>query len=69
MVVKFRNLESSKILTQIDTNRIFPIPFKIMHISLKFRGEPHIDFRTQCVIMMQKRRPHNPLPYAAFPEF
>ena len=33
--VKFRNLQMSKILN-INTNRIFPIPFKIMYISLKF---------------------------------
>ena len=31
--LKFRNLQISKILNT-DTNRIFPIPFKFMYISL-----------------------------------
>ena len=32
--VKFRNLQISKI-PNTDTSRIFPIPFKVMHISLR----------------------------------
>ena len=33
--VKFRNLQISKVLNT-DTNRIFPIPFKVMCISLRY---------------------------------
>ena len=33
------------------------------------RGESHIDFRTQCVIMTQTRWPPHTIPYALFPEF
>ena len=33
--VKFRNLQISKILNT-DTNRVFPIPFKVMYISLRY---------------------------------
>ena len=33
--VKFRNLQISKILNT-DTNKIFPIPFKVMYISLRY---------------------------------
>ena len=35
MAVKFRNLETSKTLNT-DTNIIFPIPFKVMYISLMY---------------------------------
>ena len=35
MDVKFRNLQISKILNT-DTNRIFPIPFKVMYILLGY---------------------------------
>ena len=34
-VVKFRNLEISKILST-NTNRIFPIPFKVVYIFLRY---------------------------------
>ena len=34
--VKFRNLHISKILNT-DTNRVFPVPFKVMHISLSYK--------------------------------
>ena len=33
-VVKFRNLEISKILST-NTNRIFPVPFKVAYIFLR----------------------------------
>ena len=33
--MKFRNLRISKILN-IGTNRIFPVPFKVMYISLRY---------------------------------
>ena len=33
--MKFRNLQIRKILNT-DTNRIFPIPFKVMGISLRY---------------------------------
>ena len=39
--VKFRNLQINKMLT-IDTNRIFPVPFKVMYISLR-----NIEFEKQ----------------------
>ena len=35
VAVKFKVLQISKILN-IDTNRIFPPPFKLMHISLRY---------------------------------
>ena len=34
-VMKFRVLQISKIFNT-DTNRIFPIPFKLMYISLRY---------------------------------
>ena len=34
VTVKFRNLQISKILNT-DTNRIFPIPFKVMYVTLR----------------------------------
>ena len=33
--VKFRSLQISKILNT-DTNRIFPVPFKVMYTSLSY---------------------------------
>ena len=33
--VKFRNLQIKKILNA-DANRIFPIPLKVMYISLRY---------------------------------
>ena len=35
---------------------------KILTRTPLLRGEPHIDFRTHCVIMTQTRRPSLPLP-------
>ena len=43
---------------EIRTKRIFN----------NLRDELHIDFLTQCVIIMQTRWPH-PLPFASFPNF
>ena len=34
--VKFRNLQINKILNT-DANRIFPIPFKVMYVSLRYK--------------------------------
>ena len=33
--MKFRNLQISKILNT-DTNRNFPVPFKVIYISLRY---------------------------------
>ena len=35
VAVKFRNLQINKIL-KTDTNGIFPVPFKVMYISLRY---------------------------------
>ena len=32
---KFRNLQINKVLNT-DTNRVFPVPFKVMYISLRY---------------------------------
>ena len=42
---------------------------KILTRTPLLRGEPHIDFRTHCVIMTQTRRPSPPLPYESFLDF
>ena len=46
--VKFRNLQISKILNT-NTNRIFPIPFKVMYISLRYtKFEEHSAASRSC---------------------
>ena len=39
------------------------------NIQVCIRSEWHIDFHTQCFIMMQTRWSPHPLPDASFPEF
>ena len=68
VAVKFRVLQISKILNT-DTNRVFPIPFKVMYVSLRYTqfekqfrskqiqllvwGEPKI-FPSKCFFFLIK---------------
>ena len=46
------------------------ITFFSNDIPAPLKGETHIDFRTQCVIMTQRKCPHpHRLPYASFRKF
>ena len=57
VVVKFRVLQISKILNT-DTNKIFPIPFKLKYISLRYT-QFEKQFRSKQIRLLVCSKPNN----------